>query len=121
MNHKIVVEYPAGTYKSFVYDNEPGSEDYPLKGVIYPTSYGYIEGYIGEDGDELDVFVGTGDISGYIKVWRYDVPIETKIIKDVTGEEYSQIIEAFTPVLKEQSQFKTQEEFDSYIQTHRIT
>jgi len=29
--------------------------------IIYPIDYGYINGLLGEDGAELDVFVGTAD------------------------------------------------------------
>lgn len=29
--------------------------------IVYPLDYGYVNGVRGEDGDELDVFVGTAD------------------------------------------------------------
>lgn len=93
-NFKIEIENPAGSHKSFG-DNE----EYPLKGVTYPVDYGFIEGFQGEDGAELDVFVGSGNLNGYFKVWRLDVPEETKFFKNLTQEELDKVLEAFKPVL----------------------
>lgn len=97
----VVIENPRGSYKSFDTEDDPIWSTYPLKGVTYPTDYGSLEGYVGEDGDNLDVFVGTGTLFGYIKVWRLDVPIETKILARVSEEELTKIKEAFQPVLVE--------------------
>ena len=111
MECKVVIENKKGTYKSFVDDNDPGSTDYPLKGVTYPVDYGYIEEYWGEDGDELDVFVGTGDIGGYMKIWRYDIDVlETKMIFNVTESEWKNVIETFSPVVKEEKRFSNEDE-----------
>src|SRR5690242_17351498 len=33
--------------------------DYPE--IVYPIDYGYINGTVGEDGQEIDVFVGTAE------------------------------------------------------------
>lgn len=46
------IEKHAGEYKDF-----GASEDYPLKGVTYPVDYGDIQGYVAEDGANLDLFV----------------------------------------------------------------
>ncbi len=102
---KIVMENKKESYKSFEIEDDLIWKDYPLKGVTYPTDYGYVEGYKSEDGHDLDVFIGTGYLNGYIKVWRCDVPLETKFILGVTVEEYDKIIETFLPVIKEQSRF----------------
>lgn len=110
-NLKIKIENPRGSYKSFEIENDSVSKDYPLKGVTYPVDYGYIEGYVSEDGEDLDVFVGSGDLNGYIKVWRYDTPIETKFIKNVTKDEWDAIIAQFKPVIKESECFASQERF----------
>lgn len=91
----IVIENPKGSYKSF----ESATTDYPLKGVTYPVDYGYIKGHEGEDGAELDVFVGTGDLRGFMVVWRLDVPKETKMFINVTQDQLDQILEAFKPVV----------------------
>lgn len=98
-NFKIEIENPAGSYKSFEVDEEKEGEKYPLEGVTYPVDYGYIEGFQGEDGAELDVFVGSGNLNGYIKVWRLDIPQETKFFKDLTQEELAKVLEVFKPVL----------------------
>ena len=37
--------------------------------IVYPIDYGYVNGVMGEDGDELDVFVGTVP-SGLVGVLR---------------------------------------------------
>lgn len=113
---KIVIENPKGTYKSFGTEGDAVWSSYPLKGVTYPVDYGYIEGYTAEDEADLDVFVGTGKIFGYINVWRLDVPIETKMVASVTEAEWQAITDAFAPVLKEQNKFKTEEEFSACIE-----
>ena len=107
---KIIIENPKGSYKSFEIENDPIWKDYPLRGVTYPVDYGYVEGYKSEDGHDLDVFVGSGNLNGYIKVWRYDVPIETKFIFKVTQKEFDDIVKAFDPVLKEKRIFKSEDE-----------
>lgn len=98
---KIVIENPKGSYKSFETENDPVWSSYPLKGMTYPVDYGCVEGYVGEDGAELDIFVGTGDVQGYIHVWRLDVPIETKFFIQVSDSELETIKNAFAPVLRE--------------------
>ena len=51
-----------------------------MLGVRFPTEYGYIKGYTSEDGHDLDVFVGSGKVVGYMHMKRDDSPngIETK-------------------------------------------
>lgn len=77
-SYEISIENTKGSYKSFKTENDPVWHSYPLKGITYPVDYGCIEGYEGEDGAELDIFVGNGDKNGYIKVRRLDVSAETK-------------------------------------------
>lgn len=98
-NLNIKIENKAGTYKSFHTEGDPVWEKYPLKGVTYPVDYGYVEGYKGEDGADLDVFVGSGNLNGYIKVWRLDVPEETKIFLSLTQGELEAVIKEFQPIL----------------------
>ncbi len=98
---KIIIENPKGSYKSFETENDPVWSSYPLKGMTYPVDYGCIEGYLGEDGASLDVFVGTGNLQGYIRVWRLDVPIETKFFIQISDSELDDIKHAFAPVLRE--------------------
>lgn len=102
MNYTI--ENPRGSYKQFADNSDP----YPLKGVTYPVDYGSIEGYTGEDGDPLDIFVGTGTINGYLTVWRTDVPSETKIMYHVTEAEYQSILTVFSPVVITADRLDTQ-------------
>ncbi len=119
MAPKFVIENPKGSYKSFEIESVPGREDYPLAGVTYPVDYGYLEGYIGEDGESLDVFVGSGNLSGYIKVWRYDVPLETKMAMNVSADEWQQILEVFAPVLKEYKLLDQTEPFDDFLEAYK--
>jgi len=120
MERKIVIEYKAGTYKSFESD-DPGFKDYPLKGITYPVDYGYIEGYTGEDGDELDVLVGTGKMNGYIKVYRYDIPeLETKIIANVTQLEWKEIIKTYDPVVREEKEFSDENEKEKFLSKFKL-
>lgn len=115
MDHKIVIENPKGSYKSFEIENDPIWKEYPLAGVTYPVDYGYIDGYKSEDGHDLDVFVGSGTLNGYIKIWRYDVPIETKFALKVTQKEWNEIIETFSSVIREQKVFDTSDEFEKFL------
>ena len=98
-NYKITIENPKGSYKSFQIEGDPLWSPYPLKGITYPVDYGSIDGYRGEDKAELDIFVGTGDKNGYIKVWRLDVPKETKFFMRLSDRELEDILEVFKPVL----------------------
>lgn len=70
-----------------------------MTGVTYPVDYGYIEGFTGEDGMGLDIFVGSGDLFGCFTMWKVDVPLETKFFARVTTAERAQILAAFGPVL----------------------
>ena len=98
-NLKIVIENLKGSYKDFEIENDSVWHAYPLKGITYPVDYGYIEGYYGEDGAELDVFVGSGDKNGYIKIWRLDVLEETKFFIQLTKKEFKKVLITFKPVL----------------------
>lgn len=116
---KIIIENPKGSYKSFEIENDPIWKDYPLAGVTYPVDYGYIEGHKSEDNHDLDVFVGSGELNGYIKIWRYDVPIETKFAIKVTKEEWDEIVKIFSPVVKEQKIFKNEEEYNKILSKYK--
>ena len=91
------LEKSAGEYKDFqLSDDDP----YPLKGVTYPVDYGDIPNYIGEDGADLDVFLGSGTIHGFMKVNRPELPNgETKFLVNVTEDEATAIFKAFESVL----------------------
>ncbi|MBM3230654.1 hypothetical protein FJZ22_03315 [Candidatus Pacearchaeota archaeon] len=114
----IIIEQQKGEYKSFEIKNDPVWKDYPLSGVTYPTKYGYLKGFKSEDGHELDIFVGSGKLCGYIKVWRCDVPIETKIVYNVTKIEYEKIIATFKPVIKEKETLDTKR-FKIFIEQYK--
>lgn len=92
-------ELQAGEYKSF---GLPDDDPYPLKGVTYPVPYGDIPGYIGEDGDDLDVFMGDeGHHCGWFTVKRPDVLSEHKVYVNLTDEEQSAVLHEFEPVIVE--------------------
>lgn len=97
---KIIIQNSKGSYKSFEIKNDPAWASYPLKGITYPVDYGYAEDYQGEDGAELDIFVGTGNLQGYITVWRIDIPTETKFFVQVTHSELADIKKVFATVLQ---------------------
>lgn len=117
--YKIIIENPKGSYKSFLIEGDPQWDKYPLKGVTYPVDYGCIDGYRGEDGAELDIFVGTGDKHGYIKVWRLDVPEETKFFIKLSAEELQRVLEVFGPVLLKH-EILDDETFNSKIEEFKI-
>lgn len=109
------IEKLPGEYKDFhVAEDDP----YPLKGVTYPTTYGDIEGYVGEDNHPLDVFVGTGDLFAFFTVIRPDIPggSEHKFCVNITEAEEREILEAFKPVLGEHGRFDTYESLLEAIQ-----
>jgi len=104
------IEKHAGERKDF---GLAPDDPYPLKGVTYPVNYGDIEGYTGEDGARLDLFVGTNDngIMGYIKVTRPDVTeTETKFFIRVSVDDEAAILEQFKPVLSGHGRFTSQYE-----------
>lgn len=93
---QITVENVRGSYKKF-------SEGYPVPGVTFPTHYGFMQGYKSEDGHDLDVFLGDGDLHGYIKMKRPSFPdgVETKMCVFVSQGELVAINEAYAPVMIE--------------------
>lgn len=118
-NLNIVIENKKGSYKSFEIENDPIWKDYPLTGVTYPVNYGYITGYKSEDNVELDVFVGSGKLCGYMKIWRCDVPIETKFMVNVSKLEFNKIIEIFAKVILEHGLFINDKEFEVFINNYK--
>ena len=50
--HAFKIDRPAGFRKSF--QNPDGTQDH----LHYTADYGYIPGHVGEDGEDLDIFVG---------------------------------------------------------------
>jgi hypothetical protein len=111
------VEKQAGEYKDF---GDVG--DYPLKGVTYPVAYGDIEGYVGEDGANLDIFMGNqGKVCGYIKVFRPELADgEHKFYLNVTDEEEQAILEQFAPVIMKGHRFETEDELYAAIEPFRV-
>lgn len=99
LNLHFVIENPKGSYKKFV----DSLDEYPLLGVTFPTHYGYINGYMGEDTADLDMFLGSGDQFGVLKVNRDDVEggIETKLMLYVTDAEYDAIAQEYAPVINQ--------------------
>lgn len=103
------LEKSPGEYKDFkIAEGDP----YPLKGVTFSTQYGDIAGYTGEDGHPLDLFVGTGDLCGFILMHRPDIPADTehKFYINFTGEEESAVLKEFEPVLRGHKRFESLEE-----------
>lgn len=107
------IENPKGSKKVFVNKSNP----YPIKTMIYPVDYGYIKNnYMAEDGAELDLFVGNGNLFGYFVVFRPDIPKETKMIYKCTKSEVDSIIAAFKPVILNHSSLRNEKEFIKFIQ-----
>ena len=114
---EIVIENIRGSYKKFV----DTLDEYPVLGVTFPTHYGYIEGYIGEDKHDLDVFIGNGELLGYIKFKRDDVEggLETKMFLNVSENELNAIIEAYKPVVNNVVRFNSEDDFMSFIKSFK--
>lgn len=54
---KALVRSYLGKTVRVVMDRPIGTEHPKHKGLIYPVNYGYIEGVLGGDGEELDVYL----------------------------------------------------------------
>lgn len=106
----ITIENLKGSYKKF-------SSGYPISGVTFPTHYGYIQGYSSEDGKDLDVFLGNGELCGYIKMFRPTCPngIETKTFIHLSQKELEDVVVAYGEVVREKKLLKEQAFLD-YIQ-----
>lgn|GEM_PF-518692 len=115
------LEQKRGEYKDF--QLKPG-DPYPLKGVTYPVDYGFLPGYVGEDGHELDLFVGSATQGQYgaIVVTRADAPNgEHKFYVGLTAEELAAVQEAFAPVLARHEPLSGVDELLDAIEKFRLT
>ena len=116
-NLKITIENKKGTFKTLEDEDDDGMYKYPLKGVTFPVDYGFIDGYKGEGGSPLHVFVGSGTLFGSFQIWSYDVPLETQMVMNVTQKEWDEIIAEYKPVIKgEPKFFKDKEEFEKELE-----
>ena len=100
--NKIVIENEVGSYKDFGVKNP---EDYPLAGVNFFADYGYLPGYTGEDGHELDFFVGSDSNGqhGFFTVWRSkEVPQEHKFFLALNEEQLKKTVKEYSPVFVRQ-------------------
>ena len=106
----FVIDVPANQYYDF--ELTPDST-YPLKGVTYPVDYGNIPGYTGEDGHELDFYIGTtlNGLIGYVVVFRGDDrPNEHKFYVGLTEQEQQSILSELKPVLIKQQEIDSLDE-----------
>jgi len=67
----------------------------------YPTDYGYLPGHVGEDGESLDVFLGSAGHGGYhgsfMKLKKDKTPDETKFLVGLSPGEKKKVFDFFTP------------------------
>ncbi len=112
---RFVIENLSGTYKKFANT----LDEYPILGVTYPTHYGYIKGYKSEDGHDLDVFIGNGNLFGTMVVKRDDAPdgVETKMLFGVSHKELEDIKTQFDPVISTIRTTESLEEFFEILKT----
>lgn len=93
----ILIEMQPGEHKDF-----EAADDYPLKGVTFATQYGYLPGYVGEDGHELDFFVGSqlNGLCGSFVVFRPELPNgEHKFYVAMSESELEKTLEEYKPVI----------------------
>jgi len=64
---------------------------HPVHGeIVYPIDYGFINGTVSSDGEEIDIFLGTSDRGLVGAVWTVDYrkgDQECKFLLDCTPEE----------------------------------
>jgi inorganic pyrophosphatase len=56
----VIVEVPKGSRNKYEYDHESGKiklDRVLFSAVHYPADYGYVQGTLAEDGDEVDILV----------------------------------------------------------------
>lgn len=97
--NNITIENIVGSYKDFQLSNP---EDYPIPGVSFYADYGFLSGYTGEDGHELDFFVGNkiDGSNGFFTVWRSDdVPEEHKFYLAMNNKQLEKTLSEYEPVL----------------------
>lgn len=117
--NQIVIEKQAGEYKDF-----GAGADYPLKGVTFAADYGYLPGYTGEDGAELDFFVGTAPdgLCGSFTVFRPELANgEHKFYVHMSEEELAKTLEEYEPVMIEREPLKDLAELLEAIEDHKAT
>jgi len=82
--------------KRVVIDRPKGSHhpDYP--GAIYPVDYGYLEGTLASDGEEIDVWIGSQvgqTLQGvFLTVDLIKLDVELKIVSGCSIEEIQEIL-----------------------------
>lgn len=104
----IFVEMQPGDYKDF-----GSAGDYPLKGVTFASQYGYLPGFTGEDGVELDFFVGSQQdgLCGSFTVFRPELKDgEHKFYVAMTDNELAKTLEEYKPVLLKHEPLKNIDE-----------
>lgn len=112
------IEKYAGEYKDF---GLPPESTYPLRGVHYAVDYGDIEGYVGEDGANLDIFVGQGTVNGFFRVFRPELPDgEHKFYVGLSEDEEKSVLAEFGPVIIEQGRFERYDEFLAAIEKFKV-
>jgi hypothetical protein len=112
------IEKHAGEHKDF---GLAADDPYPLRGVTYLCDYGDIQGYAGEDGADLDFFMGqAGDKFGFIRVSRPELPDgEHKFYAHLTDDEVTAVQTQFAPVLIEHVAFASEQELLQAIEPYR--
>lgn len=99
----IVIEVHPGSTKDF-----GSARDYPLKSVTFASEYGYLPGYLGEDGVDLDFFVGSqiDGQCGFITVFRPELKSgEHKFYIGMTNSELQQTLQQYKPVILSHKSF----------------
>ncbi len=81
--------------KKIFIDRPKGTRHQRFPDFIYPYDYGYIKNTISTDGEELDVWIGTGGkqkVTGILNITDMDKrDTEMKILYDCTPEEIDAI------------------------------
>ncbi len=76
--------------KGITLDRPRGSRHPRFPEIVYPIDYGYVNGTVGRDGEEVDVFVGSGAyglVGAIITVDHRKGDTEVKLLVDTTAGE----------------------------------
>lgn len=115
----IFIEMQPGQYKDFG-NNDASS--YPLKGVTFAAQYGYLPGFTGEDGAELDFFVGTqpDGLCGSFVVFRPELlDGEHKFYVSLSEDELQKTLKEYAPVVLKHESLQNVEQLIMAIESFR--
>ena len=114
-------------FTPFVHENDKGDtlhiagdlDPYPLKDLEFPLDHGHMTEYYGEDGQHLELFVGSEDdgYMGYVVVFSPFNPAhhETLMYTNCSRAEVIELLTELDPITNHQGRFNSADEAEAYL------